>query len=968
MVVGIASAGAAAPDFAKEVAPILEANCLSCHDAAHHKGDLILETRAAALSHKSAIVPGDPASSELLGSISGLEPEMPKKAKPLSRAQVTVLHNWIAAGAPWPEGRVLVENRPRDLDWWSLRPIPKVEGAPKPVDSFIEAKLAEAKLTPAPEADPVTLIRRLTYDLTGLPPTPGEVDAFVRDARENLGKAVAKHADRLLASPAFGEAWARHWLDVARYAETHGYDKDKPRMNAWPYRDYVIRSLNSDKPFAKFVQEQIAGDVLFPGTEDGITALGFIAAGPWDLIGHIEVGEGKLDGRIAKHLDRDEMVSTIFNVFQSTTVQCAQCHHHKFDPIKMEDYYSLQAVFAAVDRADRVYAGLDPAQEKARNDLQAQINALKAEQSKLQTEAKRALGARTSGIERRLAELRTKYGSPLRPQYGYHSAISAKQDVEKWVQVDLGVPMGVEQVRLIPAYDTFNGIGAGFGFPVRYRVEVSTEADFKEPRLVRDATSADQPNPRNGEVAIDVGGAGVRYIRVTATKLAPRQNDYIFALGELQAIGGENHDNRAPGAKVTALDSIEAAPRWGRANLTDGNFYREVADPAALAEFTKLEAEKAAIETELRDPARETRLAELDKALAGITPKLAALPQGKMVYAASTRFAAQGGFRATEGKPREIRLLHRGDIKAPGAVMAPGAPPLWPGTSPEFGGEEGQARAALAQYLTSPENPLLWRSIVNRIWQWTFGEGLVASPNDFGRMGMQPTHPELLDQLAAQLRDDPQQSLKLIIRTLVTSQAYRRSSLDDPANATIDANNTLLWRANRRRLTAEEYRDSLLAVSGVLGASDPGGPSFQDFVVEKPQHSPHYEYGLYNVEDPATYRRSVYRFIVRSQPQPFLTVLDCADPSQSVARRDESTTALQALAQWNNRLVEAMARKFADRIGKTPGDPVETACQLALARPPTEEEHAALEEHLKQHGPASLCRVVLNLNAFVYLD
>jgi len=503
---------------------------------------------------------------------------------------------------------------------------------------------------------------------------------------------------------------------------------------------------------------------------------------------------------------------------------------------------------------------------------------------------------------------------------------------------------------------------------VRYRVEVSTEADFKAPRLVRDATSADQPNPRNGEIAIDVGGAGVRYIRVTATKLAPRQNDYIFALGELQAIGGENHDNRAPGSKVAALDSIEAAPRWARANLTDGNFYREVADPAALAEFTKLEAEKAAIETELRDPAREARLLELEKALAGITPKLAALPQGKMVYAASTRFAAQGGFRATEGKPREIRLLHRGDIKAPGAVMTPGAPPLWPGTSPEFGGEEGQARAALAQYLTSPENPLLWRSIVNRIWQWTFGEGLVASPNDFGRMGMKPTHPELLDQLAAQLRDDPQQSLKSIIRTLVTSQAYRRSSQDDPANVKIDANNTLLWRANRRRLTAEEYRDSLLVVSGVLRTSDPGGPSFQDFVIEKPQHSPHYEYGLYNVEDPATFRRSVYRFIVRSQPQPFLTVLDCADPSQSVARRDESTTALQALAQWNNRLVEAMARKFAERIGKTPGDPVETACQLALGRPPTEEEHTALEEHLKQHGPASLCRVVLNLNAFVYLD
>lgn len=967
--VATAFAGAASPDFEKEVAPILEAKCLSCHDAGHHKGDFDLSTRAAALSHASALVPGNPEASELLQLVSGAEPEMPKKEKPLSAGEVDLLRRWIAAGAPWPENRILVENRPRDLDWWSLRPIPANQ-QPVSVDAFIEAKLEEKHLQPVPAADPVTLIRRLSYDLTGLPPTPEEVKAFVAQAREDLDGAVEAHADRMLASPAFGEAWARRWLDVARYAETHGYDKDKPRMNAWPYRDYVIRSFNQDKPYARFVQEQVAGDVLFPETEDGIVALGFLAAGPWDLIGHIEVGEGKLDGRIAKHLDRDEMVSTVFNVFQSTTVQCAQCHHHKFDPVRMEDYYRLHAVFAAVDRADRVYAGLSQQDAKKRNELQARVNALKSEQSKLQTEAKRTLGARTSGIERRLEELRGKYGSPLRPQYGYHSAISPKQDVEKWVQVDLGATLGIEQVRLIPAYDTFNDIGAGFGFPVRYRVEVSNDPEFRtERRLVRDATAADQPNPRNGEVAIDVGGAGVRYIRVTATKLALRSNDYILALGELQAIGGENHDNLAKGAKVTALDSIETKPRWSRENLTDGIFYRVVADPAALAEFQALEAQKAAIEAELREPIREARIAELEKALAELNPKLAALPQGKLVYAAATSFPAQSGFRATDGKPREIRLLHRGDLKAPGDLMTPGAPPLWAGAAEFFAAEdEGQARAALAKYLTAPDNPLLWRSIVNRLWQWTFGEGLAAMPNDFGRMGLPPTHPELLDALAAQLRDDPQQSLKSIIRILATSEAYRRSSQSQPDNARIDANNAFLWRANRRRLTAEEYRDSLLAVSGVLRRDDPGGPSFQDFVIEKPQHSPHYEYGLHNVEDPAAWRRSVYRFIVRSQPQPFLTVLDCADPSQSVARRDESTTALQALAQWNNRLVEAMSRKFADRIMQTPGDPVQIACELSLCRPPTPEEAEALRAHLQQHGPASLARVLFNLNAFVYLD
>ena len=960
---------AAAPDFLTEIAPVLEANCLSCHDAAHHKGDFVLESRSAALRPENALVPSHPEASELLRLVTGPAPKMPKKGKPLTAGQIDLLRRWIDAGAPWPEGRTLVENRPRDLDWWSLRPIPP-RNSPFQVDAFLDAKLAEKRLTPAPDADPVTLIRRLTYDLTGLPPAPEQVECFVRDARENLDQAVAFHADRLLASPAFGEAWARHWLDVARYAETHGYDKDKPRMNAWPYRDYVIRSFNSDKPFGQFVREQIAGDVLYPGNEDGVIALGFLAAGPWDLIGHVEVGEGKFDGRIAKHLDRDEMVSTVFNVFQSTTVQCAQCHHHKFDPIKMEDYYRLHAVFAAVDRADRVYAGLTPEQAKLRDDQQARLNALKAEQSKLQTEAKRELGARTSGIERRLEELRRKYGSPLRPQYGYHSAIAPAQEVEKWVQIDLGATQGIEQIRLIPAYDTFNGIGAGFGFPLRYRVEVSNDPMFStERRLVRDASQVDQPNPRNGEIVIDVGGAGVRYVRVTATRLAFRKNDYIFALGEVEAIGGENHDNRAVGAAVSALDSIEAPPRWGRANLTDGIFYREVADPSALVEFQKLEAEKAAIEAELRDPARDARLAELDKAVAELSGKVAALPKGKLVYAVAMQFPAQGAFRATEGKPREIHLLKRGDLKNPGELLGPGAPPLWPGAPAQFDAEnEGQARAALANYLTARDNPLLWRSIVNRLWQWTFGEGLVATPNDFGRMGLPPSHPELLDALAAELRDDPNQSLKRIIRSLVTSRAYRRSSEIVAENARVDANNSLLWRANRRRLTAEEYRDSLLNLSGVLRGNDPGGPSFQDFVIEKPQHSPHYEYSLANVEDPATFRRSIYRFIVRSQPQPFLTVLDCADPSQSVARRDESTTALQALAQWNNRLVEAMSRKFADRVSGMPGDPVRHACELALCRPPSPDEAAALRTHLEQYGPASLARVMFNLNAFVYLD
>lgn len=957
----------AVPDFEREVAPILEARCLACHDAANAKGDVRLDTPAAVFEH---LQPGQPDASLLIEQVSGPEPDMPKKEKPLTPAQVETLRQWVQAGAPWPEGRVLADKPARDLDWWSLREIPrsKIEARNgNPVDHFIDLKLAEKGLKPVSEADPATLIRRLSYDLTGLPPDPALVSSFVTQP-----SSFEQVVDTLLASPAFGEKWAQHWLDLVRYAETHGYDKDKPRLNAWPYRDYVIRSLNDDKPYGRFVQEQIAGDALFPGQPDGVLGLGFLSAGPWDFIGHSEVGEGKVDGRIAKHLDRDEMVSAVFNVFTSTTVQCAQCHHHKFDPVTMQDYYRLHAVFSAVDRADRVFTGLPPEQEKARNALLAQINTLKAEQSKFTTEAKRELGARTSGIERRLAELKAKHGSPLRPQYGWHSQIVKTQDTVKWVQVDLGKPQGVEQLRLIPAYDTFADIGPGFGFPLRYKVEASNDPDFKTGvRLLLDATIADQPNPRHNEIVLDVGREAVRYLRVTATRLALRKNDYIFALGEVQAIGGENHDNLAQGATVSALDSIEAAPRWGRANLTDGIYHREVGDPAALAELRELEAQKAAIEKELADPQRDTRLNVIETELADLSPKLAAFPKGELVYAAATDFTAQGRFIATAGKAREIRLLNRGDIRAPGDLMRPGLPPLWPTTRELFDlppdAPESAARAELAKALTARDNPLFWRSIVNRLWLWTFGQGLVTSANDFGRMGQPPTHPELLDHLAATLRDDPQHSLKSIVRLLVTSRAYRRASTHHEGNAALDAGNALLWRANRRRLSAEEFRDSLLAVSGTLRLDVRGGPSFQDFVIEKPQHSPHYQYHLHDPRDSAAHRRSIYRFIVRSQPQPFLTSLDCADPSQSVPQRDESTTALQALTQWNNRLVEAVSDTFGQRLAQEK-DPVTTAFTRALARVPNAEEHAALAEHLRAHGPAALARVLFNLNAFVYLD
>src|SRR5262249_39767549 len=258
---------------------------------------------------------------------------------------------------------------------------------------------AHLKRPGSTSADGSTLIRRVTFDLTGLPPSPEAIRAFVADVSPD---AYEQLVDRLLASPHHGERWARHWLDVVHFGETHGYDKDKPRPNAWPYRDYVIRSFTADKPYARFVQEQVAGDVLFPGTVDGIEALGFLAAGPWDFIGHAELPESKIDGKIARHLDRDDFVSNTIGTFMSLTVHCAQCHNHKFDPITQEDYYSLHAVFAAIDRTDKAYDA-DPKTAARRAELEARKKTAEAKVAALEADARKRAGKELEAIEKRIA-------------------------------------------------------------------------------------------------------------------------------------------------------------------------------------------------------------------------------------------------------------------------------------------------------------------------------------------------------------------------------------------------------------------------------------------------------------------------------------------------------------------------------------------------------------------------------------
>jgi mono/diheme cytochrome c family protein len=734
-------------DFVKDVRPLFAASCYACHGEKKQKGDLRLDRKKNALG-SGAIVPGKSADSPLIQRVAGLDPDqkMPPKGPGLTAEQVAILRAWIDQGAVWPDGADSAAAR-----HWAYQPLknpptPAVkqrDWVRAPIDAFVLAQLEAKGLTPSPPADRRTLIRRLSFDLIGLPPTPAEIDAFLADTSP---EAYEKVVERLLASPHYGERWARHWMDVIHFAETHGHDQDVPRDNAWPYRDYLIRSFNEDKPYARFVQEQIAGDVLYPDDPQAIVATGFIAAGPWDESSLRDIREDSLDRKVGQYLDRDDMVTTVMSTFVSATVHCARCHNHKFDPIPQRDYYGLQAVFAGIDRADRPY---HPHPQ----------------------------------IARQRRELR-------------------KRQVQ-WQPLALAGPVG------------------------------------------------------------------------------------------------------------RAIQAVARA-------------------------------------------------------------QLAALPPEQLVYSGTPDFKPQGSFKPAQ-RCRPVHILRRGDIKNPGDPATPGALSCLPGLERHFKlahpDDEGARRTALARWLSDPQNVLTWRSIVNRVWHYHFGRGIVATPNDFGRMGALPTHPELLDWLAAHFQGGGG-SLKELHRLIVTSAAYLQSSRYRPDCARVDADNHLLWRMNRTRLDAESVHDAVLRVTGKLDATM-GGPSVKQFIQSPGIHrTPKVDYQAFDVDAPGAHRRSIYRFLFRTLPDPFMDTLDCPDSSQFTPVRSSSVTALQALAMLNDRFMVRQSQHFAARLSKASTDldrQIDLAYRLALGRPPRPDETIRLAAYAKKHGLANVCRLILNSNEFMFV-
>ena len=921
---------------AQEAGSILANQCVSCHGPEKKKGGLDLTRRATALAggdSGAVIVPGQPGESLLIEKVAG--GEMPPKG-PLSQDQVVAVRAWVKAGAPYP-AEPLAPRR-AGADWWSLRPIRRVEppvfhGSAAawirtPVDAFILRGLEAAGLEPAPPADRATMIRRVTFDLIGLPPTPEQVEAFVGDPDPMAYDALI---DRLLASPHYGERWGRHWLDVVRFGESQGYETNLPRFSAWPYRDYVIRAFNRDTPFPQFVFEQLAGDAITSGQDpaDWLTraATGFLVGGTHDVVGNQTI-EGMLQQRAD---DLDDMITATGTTFLGLTVQCARCHDHKFDPIRQTDYYGLQAIFAGVNHAEREL----PAPDAGRRNAEAA-----------------AVAAELARVEQWLDAFEP-CAQPGRDTPA-RSMVNPRRNVERFP------PVTARVVRLT-ILATTDGIE-----PCIDEIEVYSH-DGRDSEGARQGTDS---APRNVALAAAGGKAAA------SSEYPGNPIHRTVHLNDARYGNGRSWISQVQGRGIVTITWPDPVPIdrvvWGRdregvyRDRLAAHYYLEAAVEPGRWQVVASSLDRAPYRPDAAakpdstapaglSPEAAREVAELVARRAGLRERLAQLGTTIKVYA--------GTFR----QPGPTHLLVRGDPTRKGPEVPPSAVAcLSPALVLDPAAPEADRRAALARWIADPANPLPARVMVNRVWQYHFGRGIVATPSDFGFNGAPPSHPELLDWLAAAYVAGGWR-LEPIHRLILGSSTYRQSSRLDARAQALDRDNRLLGRVAPRRLEAESIRDAILATSGRLNTRM-GGPGYN--IWEKNTNY----VAVYKPRDelgPDDFRRMVYQFKPRSQQDPTFGAFDCPDAALVAPRRNVSTTALQALNLLNSGFVVQQAGFFADRLrdqaGPDPARQAERGFRLAFGRAPTTTEQAAAVALIDSHGTAAFCRALYNANEFVYV-
>ncbi|MFT7640064.1 MAG: mono/diheme cytochrome c family protein [Pirellulaceae bacterium] len=936
--------------YEKEIRPILAEKCFHCHgpDPKQRKADLRLDTRAGVLADldgHTAIVPGKPEASELFRRITtdDLDERMPPQdsKKILTEVEIGAIKKWLEQGAAygshWAYRAIVQPAEPAVKDETWRRNV---------IDRFVSAQHDLHGLAPAPEADRYTLIKRLYYDLLGLPPTPAEADAFVSDKSPLAYETVV---DRLLDSPQFGEHWGRSWLDKARYADSDGYEKDNTRPNAWHYRDWVVNAINDDMPFDQFTIEQLAGDLLPNATESQQLATAFHR----QTLTNTEGGSDQEEFRIEATFDRTETTAAIW---LGLTVGCARCHSHKYDQIDHSEYYQLFAFFNNTDEANMNVASSPEAMDKYQKDkatYDLEIGNLTRQLNEAKTDLETALTVWEAEIQKKLAasntakfhdvevlKLEAKDGVTFqKKEDGSYLAMGPNPPTNVYsllLKTDVKEITGIRLEVLADASLGAGGPGrAGHGNFVLNEIVVRAadsavvpdDAIIKLPRAKADHSQADW----DAQTAING-----RKDRGWAVAPQFNKNHYAIFFTEKPI--------QFPGTtwlQVT-LDQYHGTQHTiGRFRLSvmTGNDVEQLV-PDAIRQILAVKAE------ERSEPQRQSirdhfatqyePTSKLVKAIAELKKKE---PKAPVV---NLRVLRERTAR------RETRVLQRGNFQQPAeAVVLPGGLKVLHTLSPMAEGTQPN-RMDLASWLTSDANPLTPRVAVNHIWSQLFGKGIVRSVNDFGIRGERPTHPKLLDWLATDLMRSGW-SRKRMIKQIVTSATYRQSSRLTADLLEEDPDNQFLARQNRFRVSAETVRDISLSAAGLL-SKKMGGPSvFPPMSAEVAALSYANNFGWKNSVGEDRYRRGLYTFRKRTAPHPNLATFDCPDANLTALSRQTSNTPLQALVTLNNEIFVEAAQAMAARIVKADtddGQRLARGFRLCVARPPTEFESGRLGELL----------------------
>ena len=885
---------------------------------------------------------------------------------------------WIAfiAGSLWARSSWAAETDVKSTNHWAYQPIRHgaIPGSGHPIDTFIRQTLVGHGLDLSPPAEPSVLVRRLYLDLIGLPPTPDELAAYLADRRTDRYELLV---ERLLASPRFGERWARHWLDLARFSESTGFEYDRLRDNAWPYRDYVIRSFNQDKPYDQFMREQIAGDVLKPLSLDGILGPSLLVCGAYDQAGNAQANATQR--AITREEEMEDMLSVVGQTFLGLTVNCARCHDHKFDPIPQKDYFRLKSVFDGVKHGERSMEG--DSEARIRRDrqalAQARLDRARTELAGIDDLAWRKVRERhpEAAVRPEIpALLHWDFGDPGKPlppgeflggavtRAGYLELPKAgayfqssplavdvrEKTLEAWVRMDDLQQRGGAVISL----ETVDGT----------RFDAITFGE-REPRKWTAGSDGFQ-RTKDLQAGVEEGGSGdwvhlaivygpenrVSVYRNGKPYGTPYPTDAplpTFKAGQSHVVLGLRHQG---GGNPWLVGAIRSAALYDRALNAESVFALYQAGNTGISQ-----AELLAELNPEQQVARNRALAEMAAANREIAD---AEKPVSMAYA---------GVRV---QPEPTHRLKRGDVKSPEEVVTPGALSAISTLSPDLSlaadAPEADRRVRFAEWLCDSRNPLPARVMVNRLWQYHFGQGLVATPSDFGVNGARPSHPELLDWLAATFIEGGW-SMKSIHRWIVTSATYRQSSQENPIAQPLDADDQWLWRFPPRRLEAEVVRDAMLAVSGELNL-DAGGPSFRPFTTTDFNATFYFPFDRGDAE---FNRRTVYRINVNSGKDPFLDTFDCPDPSVKTPRRTVTTTPLQALSLMNSSFVQRQSERLATRAGRLSnggnGDSIQAVYQLALGRSPSPAEAKRAGEAIRERGLPEFCWVLLNSTEFLYV-